>query len=198
MAGIFQNIFGRSTDRKMAKELATEIARLLGSERKTNQRIIIGEPFCPYKIPMHTADFWCSLFVSDVSYVFSGNHRKPTAEIWKCVDFGVEMKTRCSGVLGAFRPDKRLLKVSEALGVDVFADADADEGFIAKALLREPVFEKLRGIDFFPILEFNLCPLRLIARSSLQSADHCAKQAQLFRNLIVLLFQEARQRQINS
>lgn len=198
MAGIFQNIFGRSTDRKMAKALATEIARLLSSERKTNQRIVIGEPFCPYKVPMHTADFWCSLFISDVSYVFSGNHRKPTAEIWKCADFGVELKTRRSGTLSALRPDKRLVKMSKALGVDVFANADADEGFIAKALLSESIFKKLRGIDFCPILEFNLCPLRLVARSSLQSANHCAEQAQLFRDVIELLFQDARQRQIKS
>ena len=139
---------------------------------------------------MHTADFWCSLFISDVSYVFSGNHRKPTAEIWKCADFGVELKTRRSGTLGALRPDKRLVKLSKALGVDVFANADADEGFIAKALLSEPIFKKLRGIDFCPILEFNLCPLRLVARSSLQSANHCAEQAQLFRDVIELVFQD--------
>ena len=60
--------FDRDTDRKKARLLAQEIAVLLKSKVVRNPRVVLGEPFCPYKVPMHTREFYCSLFVSDVSF----------------------------------------------------------------------------------------------------------------------------------
>ncbi len=191
MSGILPNIFGRNTDRQMAKDAATEIARIIGGKRGTNSRYVIGEPFCPYKVSAHSADFWCTTFVSDTSYVFRANHKLPSKEICSLVDLDVHLKSKPTSKL---HPKKHLAKLSAELGVDIYTDVDDDEVFIAKILLSAPIRKILRGVDFYPVLEFYACPLHLVVTASMQSPAHCAEQVQLFHALIIAIFENAKAR----
>ena len=165
---------------------------ILGSKAKSSPGVVIGEPVCPYKIAVHTRNFWCGVFVSDVAYVFQVNHKAPTSEICGCVDFSVGLDRKSSG---RQKRRKSLPKVSDILGVEVYTAAGNSEDFILKAVAEGPVLQKFKAIDFYPVVEFHACPIQLRVTSSLQSAAHCAAQTRLFQELILVLFAEARKRQ---
>ena len=190
--GIVQKIFGHATDRKLAKESATDIARLLGAKRVANQRHIIGEPFCPYKVALHLSEFWCTVFVSDTSYVFRANHKRPTAEVCSLLDVSIHVKAR-PNYLGA-QPCKRLAKVSAAVGVPVYAAKSDDEAFISKIVLSNSIFRHLRKIDFSAISECDISQIQLSVISELRSAAQCVTQAKLFQDLVVSLFKDSQER----
>jgi len=103
---------------KLAKESAAQIATGVRSKVRANQRLIIDEPYCPYKISMHTKDFWCTIFVSDVSYNFTANHRRPTKAMWNLADFSVSLKA--AKATSFYRP-KVLPEISRVIGTKVFA-----------------------------------------------------------------------------
>jgi hypothetical protein len=195
MRGITQKLFGHATDRKLAKELATEIALLIGSKRVANQRYVIGKPFCPYKVAMHNNEFWCTVFVSDTSYYFTANHKCPTEEVCSLQDLVIYVKT-IPNYLGAPKC-KRLANISAALRVPVYAPSYADESHIQKVVFSESIFGLLREIDFYSISKCHIAQLQFSATSSLQSPEHCVAQAKLYRELLVLLFKDSQERHEN-
>jgi hypothetical protein len=68
-------------DKEVARRLASDIGRLLGSKPAINSEVVLGETFYPFKVPYHTGAFFCSVFISDGIYSFRVKHRKETAAI---------------------------------------------------------------------------------------------------------------------
>jgi hypothetical protein len=192
MAGILPEIFGHFADRQLAKQSATEIARLLGSKRVANQSYVIGEPFCPYKIPMHADEFWCTVFVSDTTYVFRGNHKRPTKEIYGLQDLSVHLKVRRS--YWGVRNHKCLTRLSNELSVPMYANRTDDENFIRDVLLSKAILKHLQRIDFSIISEMHISQLQLSATCCLRSPTHCVEQVKIFQNLLIALFGDSQKR----
>jgi hypothetical protein len=71
-------LFGGDTDHESARKFAEQIAALVNSRVLTQDKIIIGEPYCPFKVSFHTKAFQCFFFVSDTSYCFRANPRPKT------------------------------------------------------------------------------------------------------------------------
>ena len=188
MSGVIHQIFSRNIDRHIARENATGVAQILGATRKSNSRAVIGERFCPYKVPLHTSDFWFTLFISDATFGIEANHKRPTPEVAACGGFALYFKRKPGWVL---RPSRRLPKVSRVLGVGVFADVDDDENMVTKLLLHGEIMKNLQTIDFRGVSEFFVQPLQMTVQAELNSPAHCAKQAEIFRDLLVSFFHEA-------
>ena len=192
MATLFSKLLAPDIQMKLAKESAVQIARGVGSKVNANQRVIIGEPYCPYKIPMHTKDFWGTVFVSDVSYNFTANHRRPTKAIWNLADYSVSLKdTKAT----SFSRPKLLPEISRVMGTKVYAWENRPEDYFKQRILSDRLKSIFKKIDFNLISEFVLCPLSLRVISSFRFAPQCAEQAQVFRELIVSAFEEAKERQ---
>jgi len=81
MADAARKLLGKDTDRKQALTVAQKIAGHLKSKVTTNEKIIIGQPFCPFKVSLHTKEFDCFLFISDVSYYFAAKIKPDTRSL---------------------------------------------------------------------------------------------------------------------
>ena len=196
MATLFLKLLAPDTQAKLAKESAVQIAKQFGAKPKSHSQVVLGEPFCPYKIPVHLKDFWCTIFVSDTSYIFTANHRRPNKATWDVVDYHAQFKTaKSDSVFKAI-----LLPItSKTVGTDVFtyyqkwSDAHHKTRLASKRLL--PVLQK---ISFDSITEFKLCPIKLRVVSSFRFASDCVEQVQQFQQLMVVAFEEAIERQKQS
>ncbi len=176
----------RDTDRTQAREIASEISKLVDSKVSSNQRLVIGEAFCPFKIPIHTKEFWCTLFVSDVSYVLSATHRRQTNSVLSSATFCVNIKVQSEHMFAT----KRMAEVSTAIGVPVYCQPWADAEEVMNCFLSDRVFQKLLKIDFAPLTELFISPIQLRAESSLLTSARCAEQARVLRDLVTSLFEE--------
>lgn len=68
-------------DRSLARKNASELATLLGARSSSQQRNVVGEPTCPYKVRLNTDAFWFGVGVSDASYVVAGKQAATAVQI---------------------------------------------------------------------------------------------------------------------
>jgi hypothetical protein len=186
MADAIKQFFGRDTDHKQAYMVAQKIAELLGSRVTANEQIIIGQPYFPFKASLHTKEFQCFLFISDVSYCFTTKRRPKTPF---AADFRISLK----------EPDRvggaRILvnKQSKAIGVNVFSLPRCPDDALDTAF-STGLLGILRKIQFNRVLQFHFSPVQLDVVASLDSPEFCVNQALIFRDLVVLANQEAYER----
>lgn len=186
MADAMKQIFGGDTDHNQASAVAQKIAALLGSRVTNDERIIIGQPYYPFKVSLHSKEFHCWLSISDVSYSFVATRRPKTPFV---ADFRVSLKEP-DHVGGAriFAP-----RQSESVGVSVFSlprcpDDALDDAFSSELL---DVFKK---IHLNRVLQFHFSPVHLDIIASVDSPEVCVSQALIFRELVILANQEAYER----
>jgi len=186
MGDRLKELFGGDTDHETSRKFAEKIAALVNSRVLTHEKIIVGEPYCPFKVSFHTKAFHCAFFIADASYCFTANRRPKTPWV---EDFRVSLKEP-DHVAGA-----RLLapELSKMIGVRVFRlprypDDAVDLAFSAGLL------GILRKIQFNRVLRFDFSPVRLDVVASLDSPEFCVKQALVFQELMTLANREAYER----
>ncbi len=174
----------KDTDREQAWRLANDIARLLGGAVTHKERLILGEPFCPFQVSMPDRDFKCVLSVSDRSYSFEAEHRRGSKAVPKGGAF-------CAG-LRAPIPHMFCTALhagaSQAVGVPVYTQPWTDAERLSVGLLKEPVLQILRRVDYAPLRRFFLSPVQLEVQSLLTSPSEAVAQVRLFKALIVTFF----------
>ena len=186
MASVPKELFGQGIDHKRSRKIAHEVAALLGSKTVSNERIIIGEPYCPFKIPIHTKLFYCFVFISDTSWGFTANRRPKTAFV---ADFFVSLKAPAPH-MGA-----RVLVagVSKRIGTGVFRQPFCPDDVI-KTAFSTRLGGVLREIDFSRVSQFHFSPIQMSVIAPLDSPESCKKQAFVFRNLMTVANEEAYER----
>src|SRR6266536_1278332 len=110
---LLKKAFGEDVDEKVALQNARALADLLESKMVPNKKVILDELYFPYKISAHTNEYYCFVFVSDVSYCFTANRRSRTPCL---ADFFVSLKATAPHMFA----NVRVPNVSKQLGVDVF------------------------------------------------------------------------------
>jgi hypothetical protein len=182
------DVLKQPVDKKAARRLASEIANLLGSKSvANNSKVIIGEAFCPYKVPFHTDAFSCFISVSDSSYCFRATHRKETPAIADCGEFCVSLKREVPHM--GLR--KQIGLVSNALGIGVFTQEWTPEAEVERYLMQDHILLAFRRLDFAAFDELFVSQMMLSSKGALQSADHCAEQVCRMRELFELIFRDA-------
>jgi hypothetical protein len=186
MRDVLKDIFGKDTDHARARQNAEEVAILLRTKVVSNDKFVIGEPFCPFKMSVHTKEFFCVVFISDVSYRFTANRRPRTHHIG---DFFISLKFSDPQMGARISVEKAAKK----LGVGVFRQPFCPERYIQKVFSGK-LPEFLSKIDFSRISLFHISPVQLGVVGSLVSAEFCAAQALVFRELMTVTIQEAYER----
>jgi hypothetical protein len=180
-------LFAPDTCQKIARDFAVEVARIVGSKVVKNSRLVLGKAYCPYKVPLHTKDFWCTLSISDTSFTFRSNHRRQTVKVLELCNIGVTAKSPSK-----FHPaSQRVPAVSEVVGVDIYTTPHHSCERVAEWLLSGRALPLLRALDFRPIREFSMNPIQLHVASSARLPADCAKQALAFRDLQTSVFEDA-------
>lgn len=181
------DVLKQPVDKNAARRLASEIGRLLGSKPVANSKVIVGEAFCPYKVPFHTDAFFCFVSVSDSSYSFRATHRKETPAIADCAEFCISLKREVPHMgLG-----KQIGLVSNALGIDVFTQVWTPEAEVGRHLMQDHILLAFRRLDFSAFDELFVSQMMLSSKGALQSPDHCAEQIRRMRELFEIVFRDA-------
>lgn len=166
--------------------VAQKVAALLKSKVLSNEQVIIGMPYCPFKVSFHTKEFRCLLFLSDVAYrcIATPRPNTPYAE-----DFRISFKEP-DHVGGA-----RVLApgLSKAIGVSVFSLPRSPDDALDVAFSKG-ILSLLRKIQFNRVQWFHFSPVHLEVVASLDSPEFCASQALVFRELVSLANREAYER----
>ena len=181
------DVLKQPVDKEAARHLASDIGMLLGSKAVANSKVVVGEAFCPYKVPFHTEAFFCFVFVSDVSFSFTAKHRKSTAAIADCAEFCVSLKH----IVPYMGLRKQLASVSGALGIDVFTQKWTPEAEVESRLMQEPILAAFRRLDFSAFDELFVSQMMLSAKGEIKSAEHCAEQVRRMRELFDSIFRDA-------
>ena len=186
VAGLLKKALPKGSDPQAARAAALQVARLLGSKVKPNREVVVGETYCPFRIPLHTDLFWCFLCVSENAFQFSARWRSKQPS----VVFFVSLKAPANCMHATIR----LAGASGVLGVDVFGQRGCLDEHSESWLASEQTRSILQKIDFGPIRRFEFSPVQMRAESSFASPVLCADQALVFRELITVVYQEAMER----
>src|SRR5204862_7008288 len=89
MVDVLKDLFGGDTDHQAARKFAKKIAALVNSRVLAHEKIIVDEPYCPFKVSFHTKAFHCFFLISDASYSFTAKRRPKTPWV---EDFRVSLK----------------------------------------------------------------------------------------------------------
>jgi hypothetical protein len=184
MSDILKVLAGPNTCEESLRERATRLAILLGTKSARNKRIIIGQDHAPMRIPLHTDEFYCFVIPSDSTYAFTAECRKKKADV---ADFAVNLVTQVGFT-------ELCPAISESLDVPVYGNKLFCEEEIAARLLTPKLTELIGRINFVPITHFLLSPIQLHVNSKFVGIEQCVQQSQLFRELVVSVYQEALQR----
>ena len=170
-------------DRKLARANALAISEELESKPIPYSRIHRGEPTYFYRIPLHQGEFWFKVLMSTHQYVFQGDHNKLRSFP---VPFSASLKYPWENAATV----ERITRISRELRIEVFGPPHRDSGPAAKLLLGARVRSLLQDVDWHPVRLFFVNPAQLLVRSDFQDANHCARQAQLFRQILLTLYDE--------
>ena len=186
MTDALKDIFGGDTDHKEAHTVASKIATLVGSRVVSNEEIVLGMPYCLFKVSLHTKQFHCFIFISDASYCFRAKAKPKTPWV---SDFSISLKEPDPvGGARVFAPD-----LSKMIGVKVYClprcPADAVDIAFSTSMVG-----LLRQIQFNRVRAFHFTPVRLDVVASLDTPEFCVSQASIFRDLLTLANQEAYER----
>ncbi len=184
MSDVLKVLARANTSEGSLHKRATELTMLLGAKPARNKRIILGQNHAPMRIPLHTDEFHCFVSPSESTYAFTAECRKKKAEV---ADFAVNLVTQVGFT-------EHCPAISESLGVPVYGNKLFSEEEIATRLLTPKLTELIRRIDFAPVTHFLLSPIQLHVDSKFEGIERCAQQSQLFRELMVSVYQEAVQR----
>lgn len=163
-------------DRSLARRNALELATLLGARSSSQQRNVVGEPPCPYKVRLNTDAFWFGVGVSDASYVVAGNWRG-AFEDEGC--FGASLKTTRHGM------SLRLAGASRELGVPVYVANHAQAPKIAAALCSPTCRPLMRQLQWSTLKTLFLSPVQIHAIGDFRTPEQCAVQVTLLRELLL-------------
>ncbi len=163
-------------DRSLARKNALELAMLLGARSTSQQRNVIGEPPCPYKVRFNTDAFWFGVGVSDASYVVTGNWRG-TFENEGC--FGASLRTNRQGM------SLRLEGASRDLGVPVYVANHAQAPKIAAALCSPTCRQLIQQVKWPTLKTLFLSPVQIHAIGDFRTPEQCAAQVTVLRELLL-------------
>ncbi|WP_299344569.1 hypothetical protein [uncultured Pseudoxanthomonas sp.] len=163
-------------DRSLARKNALELATLLGARSSSQQRNVVGEPTCPYKVRLNTDAFWFGVGVSDASYVVAGNWRG-TFGNEGC--FGASLKTLRPGM------SLRLEGASRELGVPVYVANHAQAPKIAAALCSPTCRPIIQQIQWSALKTMFLSPVQIHAIGDFRTSEQCAIQVTVLRDLLL-------------
>jgi len=147
---------------------------------------VLNEPYCPFKIPIHSKQFYCFVFVSDVGCRFTAECRSARGDVGDS-SFFVSVLAPAPEMFAKIRVGG----LSKKLGADVYRQPFSSDEEVEGALLSKGTWDLLPKVDFKVVSEFHLSPLQLGVTYSFQSATLCAERARLFRDLITVVFDEA-------
>ena len=99
--------------RTACRQLAGEIARVLGARVLPNQKHVFGEPHAYFRIPIHVDPFWMTIKVATDSFIFNAQHKRGDGAP---VSFGVALCHEYRSMVAS----KLSKKLSRLVGVDVF------------------------------------------------------------------------------
>ena len=167
-----------------AQRHARAIADALDSKVVSNQRYVLGDALCPYKVPFHSDEFWFTIFVSDLTYEFRGNHKRGCAVPAR---FCVTLKEPWETMLTT----TPVPLLSRPLGVEVFSSDDFISTLPTATLLGEPSLILLRQIDFAPVRRVFLNAAQIQVWSELVSPSQCASQVRVYRDLLHHIHRES-------
>jgi hypothetical protein len=173
---------GPDPDRAVAKAHAQALAGLLGSRAVAQRRGVIGEPLCLYAVPLHDADFWFTVRVSDRACVMDARHRRQAA-----------IPVTLAAALGepSYGSTERAEELSEVIGMDVFVPAEPGWRAAARTLLDPALLPVLSQIDESVVRRVALYNTHLDARLDLQFVERCAEQVAVLRRLLLAAFEAA-------
>jgi hypothetical protein len=186
MTDVLQNAFSGEADRKVAEKNASDVAKVLGSKIEANKKIVLNDACYPFKIPIHSKQFHCFVFVSNVRCRFAANCRSPKGDVGNSCFF-VSVKAPAPHMFAKTRVDE----LSKKLGVEVYRQPFSSDEEVEGAFVSKRTWELLRKVDFNVVSEFHLSPIQLGVAYSFQSAALCAERALLFRDLITVIFEQA-------
>jgi len=177
-------LLGKQIDRTALRKSVVELAARFGSKVMQNRKTVLGENCAPYKIPLHTEEFYCFVLPSEATYRFTAECRKQKGEV---ADFAVNLMVQVGYT--EYCPS-----ISESLGVPVYGNKLFTEADIAARFLTPKLGGLLHRIDFAPISHFLLSPIQFHVCSAFQGIEQCADQSRLFRDLITSTYREAFER----
>jgi hypothetical protein len=184
---LLKRAVGGDIDNEAARKKALELARLLESKVLPNQKIILNVGYWPFKIPVHTRDFYFFLFVSNVSYHLTANRRPKTPFIG---DFFVSLKTPCPHMFA----DLRVPKVSKQLGISVFRQRFCKSTVIERAFASTRCRDVLRRVSLSRIQQCHLSPVQFSAIAPVEPLKETVREVSLFQALMTTVIEEARER----
>ena len=170
-------------ERATARRHAVEIARLLDSEAVSYRRLTIGQPHCSYRVPFHIENFWFKVLVSDTDFILTGEHRRRGAF---AVPFCAAVKHPWKNMVAT----TLLSRVSDELGVTVYAPERFTEAAVSSHLLTPAVAALIRRVDFPPIRLLFINSIQIMVISELISPEHSVQQVRLLRELLLTIYHE--------
>jgi len=107
-------------------------------------------------------------------------------------DFSVRLKTAEIG----FPKPELVPKISDVIGTEIYTYQDGlPDDYFERRLLSKSLLALFKKIKFNPITEFTFSPLHIRVISSFRFASLCIEQTQIFQELIVSTFEQAKERQ---
>lgn len=164
-------------DRSVARSRARDIAGLLGTRAVAHDKNSWGEPSCPYKIPLHADDFWFSIFVSDTTYRFTGNHKRGHGEP---AHFCLTLKTPWLNM----HTTEHNPVLSREFQVPVFLATHMPPDAAQHLQQCESFRQLLKKVDFSSISRVFLNASQIHVWSESIEPTQCAQQVVVFRSIL--------------
>lgn len=192
MSDLVKKLFTKEFDQKKTRQLAKEIAVLLKSKTISNSRVILGEAFYPYKIPVHTEKLYCFLHISEASYRFTAEERPKKGGA--VGDFFVSLISPTDYMFAK----THVPEAERVIGVDVFRQPFLTDEEITEKLLSKRLVNYFPRIDLKRVSQFRMNPSQMSVEASYESQPSCIDQTLLLREFITTALEEAYQRRENT
>lgn len=181
----FKRLRSACKDLNALREVGKHVATLTSSKVLDNDKIVLPPGYHPFIVPLPAKNYKIDFFIGEIGCELIGKIRK--------MDFDVDAAFAVT-FLDYVGPPLKLNIVSERLGVEVYGSPMFSEQEITERLLT-PNLERLLGkLNFSTITKFDFSPLQMNLRSSATEAGACAEIAVLGRDLLLVAYEETRQR----
>jgi len=169
----------------LARSNAALIAKALGSRVLANRQVVVGEPACPFRVPLHQESFWITAKIGASHYVIRANPKRGCAEF---VTFGISVRSPWQA-MGA---SLLLRSLSAEFGHELYG-ADSRRDLSAQLILEDATVEQLfrKALTFdSELLWVSDTQLQCIARIS--RPEQAIYQIQHLARLILQVNQASR------
>ncbi len=184
MKDVLKQLLVGNVGRSPINGIAKEIAAMLGSKVRPNSVVVVGEEYSPFKIPMHTEEFWCFLYISDKTFSFTAKCRGK-----RYCDFIAYMMVPVDYAFTEHCP-----AISAILGLPVYTCRAFTEDEVSEKLLSEKVVQMLHKMDFTSVSSLVISPVNLNATAQLRRPEEAVALAKIFRELATVVYKEAKER----